>query len=114
MDQIQINKEKAKNLTAKVAHQIREFRYENMPEELLARGRQVLIDGIAVAVAGAKQEEPSRILAANAKEYGGYEQASVIGLGCARKTKIIANGEMTRIFFCMEKATFVESTGLKL
>ena len=81
MDQIQINKEKAKNLTAKVAHQIREFRYENMPEELLARGRQVLIDGIAVAVAGAKQEEPSRILAANAKEYGGYEQASVIGLG---------------------------------
>lgn len=81
MDQIQINKEKAKNLTAKVAHQIREFQYENMPEELLARGRQVLIDGIAVAVAGAKQEEPSRILAANAKEYGGYEQASVIGLG---------------------------------
>lgn len=81
MTQAELNKEKAKNLTAKLAHQIKELQYENMPEELLERGRQVLIDGIAVAIAGVKQEEPSEILAANAKEYGGFEQSSVLGMG---------------------------------
>ena len=81
MGQVEMNKEKAAGLTKKIAHLIKAFRYEDMPEELLERGRQILIDGIAVAVAGAKQEEPSGILAANAKGYGGYGQASVLGLG---------------------------------
>ena len=35
MGQVEMNKEKAAGLTKKIAHLIKAFRYEDMPEELL-------------------------------------------------------------------------------
>lgn len=69
-------------LTAEICKKINAVNYENLSdEEILKRGRQIFTDAIAVAVAGAKKEMPPSILAENAKEYGGNEQASVIGFG---------------------------------
>lgn len=81
MSEIETNKENCKDLTKKLAKQIVSFDYEDMPEELLARGRQVFIDGIAVAVAGSRQEVPPKILAENVKKLGGNEEVTVIGQG---------------------------------
>jgi aconitate decarboxylase len=68
------------DLTKRFARQITALRYDDFPEELRQRGRQLFADGIAVAVAGSYQEAPPKLLAANAREMGGAEQATVIGL----------------------------------
>lgn len=81
MNPIELNKEKCKDLTKKLAEQIEALHYEDLPEEVLERGRQVFIDGIAVGIAGFKVEAPPAILAENAKEMGGAEQATVLGQG---------------------------------
>lgn len=70
-----------KNLTERFLGQVVALRYEDLPDEVKLRARQLFADGIAVAVAGSYQEAPPRILAENAKEMGGNRQASVIGLG---------------------------------
>ena len=73
--------ENFQNLTSRFAENITTLKYEDFPEELKIRARQLFADGIAVAVAGSHQEAPPKILAENAKEMGGAPQASVIGLG---------------------------------
>ena len=73
--------ENFQNLTAQLSKQIATLKYEDFPEELKKRARQLFADGMAVAVAGSFQEEPPKLLAENAKEMGGAPQASVIGFG---------------------------------
>jgi Uncharacterized protein involved in propionate catabolism len=73
--------EKYENLTKRFLKKVIALRYEDLPEEVKRRARQLFADGIAVAVAGSYQEAPPGILAENAKEMGGSAQAGVIGLG---------------------------------
>jgi aconitate decarboxylase len=68
-------------MTEKLCRKIAAMDYQSLDEDVKQRARQLFLDGIAVAVAGSYQEEPPKILAENFKEMGGYEQASVIGLG---------------------------------
>lgn len=81
MSNVETNKTKAVDLTKRLSKQIAVLDYEAMPEEVRFRGRQILIDGIAVGIAGCKIEDPPRVLAENSKELGGAPQASVLGQG---------------------------------
>ncbi|HWR06568.1 MmgE/PrpD family protein [Sporomusa sp.] len=74
-------KESIQGLTKRICEKIIAFQYDDFSDELKKRSRQIFADGIAVAVAGSFQEAPPKIMAENAREMGGKEQASVIGLG---------------------------------
>ena len=75
-----------KNATQRLCERITSISFDDLDEELLTCARQLFLDGVAVAVAGVAQEEPTGLLAEQAKLYGGEPQASVIG--CGFKTSI--------------------------
>ncbi len=54
---------------------------DTVSEAAIAAARRLLLDGIAVAVAGSKLEPAPGILAAHVQELGGAARASVIGFG---------------------------------
>ncbi len=65
--------------TAGLAARIHATGYDDIPEAARVQARHLALDGLAVAVAGSKQEAPPAILAAHAREMGGAESASAIG-----------------------------------
>jgi aconitate decarboxylase len=67
-------------LTATLAARIAATGYEELSAEALAAGRRLVLDGLAVAVAGTK-EEAIGILAAHTRALGGVPEASAIGCG---------------------------------
>lgn len=69
------------SLTEAALAKIEALTFETFPDELIAAARMLIIDGIAVAVAGARLEEAPRILAAHLRAQGGAGDVSALGLG---------------------------------
>ncbi|MEL0107549.1 MAG: MmgE/PrpD family protein [Rhodospirillaceae bacterium] len=69
------------NVTRDLCKRITGITFDDLNDGAIAAARQLFLDGVAVAFAGSQLEEPPVLLAEQAKEYGGAEQASVIGLG---------------------------------
>jgi 2-methylcitrate dehydratase PrpD len=67
--------------TQQLCERINQVSFDDFDEKILTCARQLFLDGVAVAVAGTAQEEPPKLLAEQAKVYGGEPQASVIGFG---------------------------------
>lgn len=72
---------KQKDFTVTLCRQINQLSADDFSKELWQRARQLFADAIAVTVAGAVKELPPSLLAKNAQFYGGYPQATAIGLG---------------------------------
>jgi aconitate decarboxylase len=68
------------SLTATLAARIAATRYEDLGEAAVAAARRLVLDGIAVAVAGT-HEDAIQILAAHTLALGGAAEASAIGFG---------------------------------
>jgi aconitate decarboxylase len=66
-------------LTATLCERIAAARYEDMPPEALAAARRLVLDGIAVAVAGVAEEDAVPIMARCLRELGGAPVATAIG-----------------------------------
>jgi 2-methylcitrate dehydratase PrpD len=67
-------------VTSQLCDRIADTSYENLGVPAIEAARRLVLDGIAVAVAGT-QEEAIHILAAHYKEQGGAAQATAIGNG---------------------------------
>lgn len=70
----------SKDLTRKLAEQARALRLEDIPDDIRAWARQCVLDYIACALAGAK-DELTEILLAEMREAGGKGTATVMGHG---------------------------------
>ena len=55
--------------------------YDDLTEDAKSAARRLVLDGLAVAVAGSKQEASPGVLAGHLQEMGGVEAASTIGFG---------------------------------
>jgi aconitate decarboxylase len=73
-------------------------RFDTLDRECVRRVKQAIVDGIAVAVAGA-HEKPVELLAAQMKRFGGASQSSVWGYGYKTSTVQAAfvNGVATHV-----------------
>ena len=69
------------SLTRELTARIADARFETLGADCVARTRQAIKDGIAVAVAGTVHEAPPRLLAAHLKSLGGKPQATAWGFG---------------------------------
>jgi len=67
-------------VTARLCERIAATAYENIGTSAIEAARRLVLDGIAIAVAGT-EEEAIRILAAHHREQGGAAQATAIGNG---------------------------------
>src|SRR3974390_1094321 len=67
-------------VTARLCERIAATTYENLGTPAIEAARRLVLDGIAIAVAGT-EEEAIRILAAHHREQGGAPQATAIGNG---------------------------------
>ena len=70
-----------KDLTKNLAEKIVSSTSEYISSAAIEKARQLLLDGVAVAVAGSIQEEPPSILAAHIQEQEAKSVSSVIGFG---------------------------------
>ena len=70
-----------KHATRDLCQRIVSIGSSDVDEAAFARTRQLVLDGIAVTIAGTVQESPPAILAAHARALGGNPHASVIGFG---------------------------------
>ncbi len=66
--------------TAEICHTLTQMTFASLPDEVISVAKRVILDGIAVAVAGAKEPGPV-IAATHVKNQGGKETATVIGHG---------------------------------
>lgn len=66
-------------ITEKLCHRITETGYGDLTAPARSAARRLVLDGLAVAVAGSKQEASPGVLADHLREMGGKEIASVIG-----------------------------------
>jgi aconitate decarboxylase len=69
------------SLTEQVCRRIVETGTKDLSAAAVAAAKRLILDGIAVAVAGCRAEEAPGILAEHAREMGGSPQATVIGFG---------------------------------
>lgn len=69
------------SVTAQLCERIVSLKADSLSDAAREKVRQLVLDGIAVAVAGTVQERPPGILAAQVKEEGAHPTASVIGFG---------------------------------
>ena len=67
-------------VTSQLCERIAGTDYKNLGEPAIEAARRLVLDGIAIAIAGA-EEEAIHILAAHHKEQGGAGQATAIGNG---------------------------------
>src|SRR5215467_5316435 len=68
------------SVTSQLCERIAGTDYENLGEAAIDAARRLVLDGIAIAIAGT-EEETIQILAAHYKEQGGAAQATAIGNG---------------------------------
>jgi aconitate decarboxylase len=68
-------------MTDELCSRIARARYEDLGEPAIEAARRLVLDGIAIAIAGATEEEAIHILAAHYKERGGAPEATAIGNG---------------------------------
>src|SRR5260370_2047610 len=67
-------------VTEEFCRSLRDIEYAALPTEAVRAARRVMLDGIAVAVAGTREQAP-HILADHLRELGGAEQATAINFG---------------------------------
>src|SRR5579863_6521602 len=67
-------------VTEEFCRSLRGIEYAALPAEAVRAARRVMLDGIAVAVAGTRERAP-HILADHLRELGGAEQATAINFG---------------------------------
>ena len=80
-------------VTRRIAEAGRAIRYEALPDDVIARAKQCVLDWLGVALAGA--DEPlTRILREEAREQGGHAQATLVGSGerVATQQAALVNG----------------------
>jgi aconitate decarboxylase len=68
-------------LTAELCQRITATRFEDLPPEAVAAARRLVLDGLAVALAGAVEEDAIPIMAAHYRRLGGEPQCTAIGCG---------------------------------
>jgi 2-methylcitrate dehydratase PrpD len=68
-------------VTAELCDKIVATTYEDLTDDAKDRARRLVIDGIAVAIAGTVQEEAPGILAKHVRALGGEAQSTAIGFG---------------------------------
>ncbi|MEI7710800.1 MAG: MmgE/PrpD family protein [Rhodospirillales bacterium] len=68
-------------LTADLCERIASLNYEDIPEPALAAARRLVLDGLAVGVAGVSQEDAIPIMARTLRALGGNPMSTVIGCG---------------------------------
>jgi aconitate decarboxylase len=68
-------------LTAELCQRIAASRFEDLQAEAVAATRRLVLDGLAVALAGAVEEDAIPIMAAHYRKLGGTEQCTAIGCG---------------------------------
>src|SRR5262245_40175011 len=69
------------NVTGRLCERIVSITTDNIGEDAIAKARELVLDGIAVAVAGARVEEAPRILAEDLRQQGSRGEASAVGFG---------------------------------
>src|SRR4051812_33382601 len=72
---------KKNEVTRAVIGKLQAMRFDDFPSELVRAVRTLVIDGIAVAVAGATLEEAPKILADHLRRYSREGEVSAFGLG---------------------------------
>ncbi len=68
------------NITEQLCHTITNTTFASLPSDVIAVAKRIILDGIAVAVAGAGEDGP-RILAEHLQSQGAKEVATVLGRG---------------------------------
>ena len=68
------------SVTSQLCEKIAGADYTNLGEPAIAAARRLVLDGVAIAIAGT-EEEAIHILAAHYQEQGGAAQATAIGNG---------------------------------
>ena len=68
-------------LTAELCDKIVSTSWNDLSEEVILRTRRIILDGIAVTVAGTIQEEAPGVLAAHIEALGGHPDSTVINFG---------------------------------
>ena len=68
-------------LTTELCQRIAAARFEDLPDATLAAARRLVLDGLAVALAGAVEEDAVPILAAHYRRLGGAPLCTAIGCG---------------------------------
>ncbi len=68
------------SVTEQLCQTICDMTFDNLPSEAIAVAKQVILDGIAVGVAGAAETGP-RLMAEQIQQTGGKALASVLGMG---------------------------------
>ena len=68
-------------LTAELCERVASARFEDLPAEAVAAARRLVLDGLAVALAGAVEEDAIPILAAHYRRLGGDPLCTAIGCG---------------------------------
>jgi 2-methylcitrate dehydratase PrpD len=68
------------DITKNLCHAIVRLTFEALPPPVIAVAKRIILDGVAVAVAGAHEDGP-RIAAEHVKELGGAPASTVIGHG---------------------------------
>ncbi len=68
------------HVTETLSRTIIETTYDTLPNDVVAVAKQIILDGISVAVAGSTEAGP-QIMAAHLKSLGGNPSATVLGLG---------------------------------
>ena len=68
-------------LTAELSSRIAVARFDDLPPEAVAAARRLVLDGLAVALAGAVEEDAIPIMAAHYRRLGGEPQCTAIGCG---------------------------------
>jgi aconitate decarboxylase len=70
-----------KEVTKELCHTIVQLSFDALPSQVVAVAKRIILDGVAVAVAGAREDGP-RIAAEHVKELGGTPVSTVIGHDC--------------------------------
>lgn len=68
-------------ITAELCETIAATRYDDIGQPAIDAARRLVLDGLAIAVAGAAEEEAISILASHYRDQGGAAQATAIGHG---------------------------------
>ena len=68
-------------ITAELCEKIVATGWDDLSEEAIQRTRRIMLDGIAVAVAGTIQEEAPEVLAKHVRNLGGTPTSTVINFG---------------------------------
>ncbi|MGE0679941.1 MAG: MmgE/PrpD family protein [Candidatus Binatia bacterium] len=67
-------------ITETLCQTITQLTFEHLPQPVVAVAKRIILDGIAVAVAGAQEDGP-RIIAEHVRELGGTPVSTVVGHG---------------------------------